>query len=110
MDASIAPLGDNAFVDVNRSQVEFLRKGDGFKLSVFAPVTDLSSLSKSSTERVVVPGIKNDLAVRGGQVLGDEYSDHVVRVRSGCIVPWVMIDVIFQNRSGIILRERCRFC
>ncbi|KAF8734647.1 hypothetical protein AX14_003198 [Amanita brunnescens Koide BX004] len=70
------------------TQVEFLRKGDGFKLSVFAPVTDLSSLSKSSTERVVVPGIKNDLAVRGGQVLGDEYSDHVVR-----------------NRSGIILRE-----
>ncbi|KAF8628035.1 hypothetical protein AX15_004150 [Amanita polypyramis BW_CC] len=71
------------------NQVEFLRKGDGFKLNVFAPVTDLSSLSKSSSEeRVIVPGRKNVLAISGGQILGDEYSDHVVR-----------------NRSGIILRE-----
>ncbi|KAK2460946.1 hypothetical protein APHAL10511_007416 [Amanita phalloides] len=71
------------------SQVIFLRKGGEYKLNVFAPVTDLSSLSKSSTEeRAIVPGRKNDLAINGGQVLGDEYSDHVVR-----------------NRSGIILRE-----
>jgi hypothetical protein len=36
----------------------------------------------------MVPGRKNDLAISGGQILVDEYSDHVVR-----------------NRSGIILRE-----
>ena len=88
LDASNALLCVNPSVYVNCSQVEFLRKGDGFKLSVFAPVTDLSSLSKSSTEGAVVPGRNNDLAVSGGQVLGDEYSDHVVRVCSGFLVPW----------------------
>ncbi|KAM6504289.1 Inositol hexakisphosphate domain containing protein [Amanita muscaria] len=71
------------------SQVTFLRKADGFNLNVFAPVDDLSSLSRSSSEdRAIVAGRKNDLAISGGQILGDEYSDHVVR-----------------NRGGIILRE-----
>ena len=91
--------------------MKFLRKGDAFKLSVFAPVTDLSSLSKSSAvERAVVAGRKNDLAISGGRVLGDEYSDHVVRVRFGFPRSLVIIDVISQNRSGIILRDRCGFC
>ncbi|KAG6900693.1 hypothetical protein C0993_005005 [Termitomyces sp. T159_Od127] len=53
------------------------------------PVNDLSSLSKSSFEaRSLVPGKKNDVAIAGGRVLGDEYSNHVVK-----------------NRRGIILRE-----
>jgi hypothetical protein len=27
-----------------------------------------------------LPGRKNDVAIAGGQILGDEYSDHVVKV------------------------------
>ncbi|KAI0052293.1 hypothetical protein FA95DRAFT_1553613 [Auriscalpium vulgare] len=71
------------------NQVVFLRKAYGSRLNVFTPVNDLSLLSKSgSSERSLVRGHKNDVAVSGGQILGDEYSDYVVK-----------------NRSGIILRE-----
>lgn len=63
------------------SQIKFLRKSFGSRLNVFNPVNDLSSLSKSgSEERSLVPGKKNDVAIAGGQILGDEYSDHVVKV------------------------------
>ena len=63
------------------SQVSFLRKQYGSRLNVFAPVNDLSSLSKSgSATRSLLPGKKNDVAISGGQILGDEYSDHVVKV------------------------------
>ncbi|KAJ7822077.1 inositol hexakisphosphate-domain-containing protein [Mycena olivaceomarginata] len=71
------------------NQIKFLRKSYGSRLNVFAPINDLSSLSKTNWEdRAVVPGKKNDMAIAGGQILGDEYSKHVVK-----------------NRSGIILRE-----
>ena len=59
----------------------FLRKSHGSRLNVFAPANDLSALSKSGSEaRSFVPGKKNDVAISGGQILGDEYSDHVVKV------------------------------
>ena len=49
---------------------------------MFAPVQDLSALSLSGSQRLLVaPGVKNDMTVAGGQVLGDEYTDHVVKVR-----------------------------
>lgn len=71
------------------NQVMFLRKSYGSRLNVFAPINDLSNLSKSGSEdQALVPGQRNDVAIAGGQILGDEYSDHVIR-----------------NRSGIILRE-----
>ncbi|KAJ7145106.1 inositol hexakisphosphate-domain-containing protein [Mycena crocata] len=71
------------------NQIKFLRKSYGSRLNVFAPVNDLSSLSKTNWEdRALVPGKKNDVAIAGGKILGDEYSTHVVK-----------------NRSGIILRE-----
>ncbi|KAF4597582.1 hypothetical protein EYR40_008044 [Pleurotus pulmonarius] len=71
------------------NQVSFLRKSHGSRLNVFAPVNDLSALSMTgSSGRSLVPGRRNDVAIAGGQILGDEYSDHVVK-----------------NRSGIILRE-----
>ncbi|KAI0255159.1 inositol hexakisphosphate-domain-containing protein [Lactifluus subvellereus] len=70
------------------NQVLFLRKSHGTRLSIFSPVNDLSSLSKSGPQRSLIRGQTNDVAISGGQVLGDEYSDHVVK-----------------NRSGIILRE-----
>lgn len=63
------------------SQITFLRKQRGSRLNVFAPVNDLSSLSKTgSTTRSFLPGKKNDVAIAGGQIFGDEYSDHVVKV------------------------------
>ncbi|KAL6297864.1 inositol hexakisphosphate-domain-containing protein [Sparassis latifolia] len=71
------------------NQVMFLRRSYGSILNVFAPVSDLSSLSKTGSQGgVLVPGRRNDVAISGGQILGDEYSDHVI-----------------NNRSGIILRE-----
>lgn len=71
------------------NQVLFLRKTYGSRLNIFAPVNDLSLLSRSGTEdKSLVAGQKNDVEIAGGQLLGDEYSDHVVK-----------------NRSGIILRE-----
>lgn len=71
------------------NQVMFLRKTYSSRLNIFAPVNDLSLLSRSGTEdKSLVAGQKNDVEIAGGQLLGDEYSDHVVK-----------------NRSGIILRE-----
>ncbi|KAJ7767113.1 inositol hexakisphosphate-domain-containing protein [Mycena metata] len=71
------------------NQIKFLRKSYGSRLNVFGPINDLSALSKTNWEdRTSVPGRKNDVAIAGGQILGDEYSNHVVK-----------------NRSGIILRE-----
>ena len=64
------------------SQVMFLRKSHGSRLNVFAPVNDLSLLSRSGAEdKSLVAGQKNDVEIAGGQLLGDEYSDHVVKVR-----------------------------
>jgi hypothetical protein len=65
------------------SQIMFLRKTYGSRLNIFQPINDLSALSKSSSEgRALVAGQQNDVAVTGGQILGDEYSDHVVKVSS----------------------------
>ncbi len=67
------------------SQVSFLRKSHGSRLNVFAPVNDLSALSMTgSSGRSLVPGRRNDVAIAGGQILGDEYSDHVVKVCPLC--------------------------
>ena len=76
-------------------------------MNVFAPVNDLSSLSKSgSATRSLIPGKKNDVAISGGQILGDEYSDHVMKVRTSYTRLAHDIYILQQNRSGIILRER----
>uniref|UniRef100_A0A0W0FRV3 Metal ion binding oxidoreductase n=1 Tax=Moniliophthora roreri TaxID=221103 RepID=A0A0W0FRV3_MONRR len=87
--ASSRMISTHPLIDIP-SQVKFLRKSfSGLRLNVFAPVNDLSSLSRSGSEgRALVAGKKNDVAISGGQILGDEYSIHVVK-----------------NRSGIILRE-----
>jgi hypothetical protein len=59
----------------------FLRKSHGSRLKVFAPVNDLSSLSKIGTRDLsLIPGKMNEVEVAGGEVLGDEYSEHVVKV------------------------------
>ena len=62
------------------SQIKFLRTTYGSRLNVFAPINDLSSLSKSGVGGRSLDIVKNDMTLAGGQILGDEYSDHVVRV------------------------------
>ncbi|KAG1727742.1 inositol hexakisphosphate-domain-containing protein [Suillus lakei] len=54
----------------------FLRKTYGSRLNIFAPVTTFLFY------KALVAGQKNDVEIAGGQLLGDEYSDHVVKVRS----------------------------
>ena len=63
------------------SQITFLRKVYGSRLNVFAPVNDLSTLSGET--RALTAGQSNDVAIAGGQILGDEYSDHVIKVGMG---------------------------
>ncbi|GJJ08366.1 hypothetical protein Clacol_002580 [Clathrus columnatus] len=61
------------------NQVTFLRKTRGSRLNIFAPISDLSSLAKSESEGdIFEAGPKNDVAVTGGQILGDEWTTHVV--------------------------------
>lgn len=55
------------------SQVRFMRKS-GLRLNVFAPVADLSAISKGESGQA--PN------VAGGRVLGDEWTEHVVKVRA----------------------------
>jgi hypothetical protein len=63
------------------SQVTFLRKTRGSRLNIFAPLSDLSSLAKTGSEgSPLEAGPRNDIAVSGGQVLGDEWTTHVVEV------------------------------
>lgn len=69
------------------SQITFLRKAYGSRLNVFAPINDLSALSKTGADRrLLLPGQQNDVTIAGGQILGDEYSDHVIKTRSGIIL------------------------
>lgn len=49
-------------------------------MNVFSPVNDLSTLSKTGNASTLVAGQTNDVAIAGGQILGDEWSDHVVKV------------------------------
>ena len=85
------------------SQVSFLRKKYGSRLNVFAPVNDLSSLSKSSSAtRSLLPGKKNDIAISGGQILGDEYSDHVVKVLIYLLLMYVDPHSFFNRTEAVL--------
>ena len=53
------------------SQVKFMRKS-GLRLNVFAPVADLSAISKGESGQA--PN------AAGGRVIGDEWTEHVVKV------------------------------
>jgi hypothetical protein len=73
-------------------------------LNVFAPVNDLSTLSKTgSATRSLLPGRKNDVAIAGGQILGDEYSDHVVKVNP-LKFPFSSLYITLDfNRTAVVL-------
>ena len=53
------------------SHVKFMRKS-GLRLNVFAPVADLSAISKGESGQA--PN------AAGGRVIGDEWTEHVVKV------------------------------
>ena len=63
---------------------------------VFAPVSDLKSISQAGLEGRGQLGVTNrsnaGVTISGGQILGDEWAEHVVK-----------------NRAGIILRARLVF-
>jgi hypothetical protein len=63
-----------------------LRKIHGSRLNIFAPANDLSALSKTGSEsRSLLSGQDNDVAISGGRILGDEYSEHILRVSLWCL-------------------------
>ncbi|KZV73066.1 hypothetical protein PENSPDRAFT_575124 [Peniophora sp. CONT] len=77
------------------NQILHLRKSHGSRLNVFAPVHDLTALSRSgSMERATTRGHRNDVQIAGGEMLGDEYSEYVVKTRAGVIL-----------REGMLLKS-----
>ena len=49
---------------------------------MFTSINDLSHLSRLGTDdKPLVAGQKNDVEMKGGQLVRDKYSDHVVKVR-----------------------------
>lgn len=64
----------------------FLRRAHSSKLNLLAPISDLSAISKDTggIHASQVAGQKNNVAIAGDQILGDEYADHVVKVSFSC--------------------------
>ncbi|ORY34932.1 inositol hexakisphosphate-domain-containing protein [Naematelia encephala] len=72
------------------NQIKLIRRQGGNRLSAFAPVNDLSLISRTS-DFVEGPTArqrqsKGELDLQGGKVLGDEWADHVVKNRSGIML------------------------
>ncbi|KZW02890.1 hypothetical protein EXIGLDRAFT_730985, partial [Exidia glandulosa HHB12029] len=65
------------------NQVSFLRKSSGSRLNVFAPVNDLSTISKTGAESQLW-GPQN--ANLSGLSVGDEWTQHVLNNRSGIVL------------------------
>lgn len=79
-------------------------------------MNDLSALSKTgNVDRAgtLVAGQKNDVAIAGGQILGDEWSDHVVKVGenlySGRIIV-LSLSTLLESLGYYIEREVCTLC
>lgn len=73
------------------SQIKVLRRQGGNRLSAFAPVHDLSIISRSSDISDGRLSRTRDrqmggLDAQGGKVLGDEWAEHVVLNRSGIML------------------------
>lgn len=66
-----------------------MRRRGGARLHVFAPVSDLSQISRTTgaeTGMVGMNGRFRDLDLQGGKVLGDEWAEHVVNNRAGIML------------------------
>ena len=98
------------------SQVLFLRRsGSAFKGKplfresivsqlgpvVFAPVSDLKSISQAGLEGRSQLGVTKrsnaGVTISGGQILGDEWAEHVVRNRAGIILRARLVPSIFRT-------------
>lgn len=70
-----------------------LRRRWGDRLFAFAPVNDLSVISRSLDlgDRRVTRRTGSDGDLEGGKVLGDEWAEHVVKNRNGIMLraSWV---------------------
>jgi hypothetical protein len=81
----------------------FLRKTYGSRLNTFQPIGDLSALSKSGSEgRALIAGQRNDVAIAGGQILGDEYSEHVVKASSITPSAFPFVLILPYNRTEVV--------
>ncbi|KIR34499.1 hypothetical protein I352_02746 [Cryptococcus deuterogattii MMRL2647] len=67
------------------NQIKVLRRSGGNRLFVFAPVNDLSIISRSS-EMDDKLDIHREVDLQGGKVLGDEWAEHVVTHRNGIML------------------------
>jgi len=75
------------------SQIKAMRRQSGNRLSTFAPVNDLSLISRSSdladghhARSQPFDGRNRDTESRSGTVLGDEWAEHVVKNRNGIML------------------------
>ncbi|OCF37043.1 hypothetical protein I316_00947 [Kwoniella heveanensis BCC8398] len=68
------------------NQIKVLRRSGGNRLFAFAPVNDLSLISRSSELAEKGRTARGDLDLQGGKVLGDEWAEHVVTNRSGIML------------------------
>ncbi|EJU05109.1 hypothetical protein DACRYDRAFT_93438 [Dacryopinax primogenitus] len=67
------------------NQVRYMRSHAN-RLEIFAPVEDLSLISRGSRKGQIDHLIENELGISGGQVVGDEWADLAVKNRSGIIL------------------------
>ncbi|OXH32476.1 hypothetical protein J008_03246 [Cryptococcus neoformans] len=67
------------------NQIKVLRRSGGNRLFAFAPVNDLSIISRCSEmdDRL---DIHREVDLQGGKVLGDEWAEHVVTNRNGIML------------------------
>jgi hypothetical protein len=66
-----------------------MRRHGGARLHVFAPVSDLSLISRTAGAEGGMGGMNarfRDVDLQGGKVLGDEWAEHVVNNRSGIML------------------------
>lgn len=75
------------------NQIKIMRRQGGDRLFAFAPVNDLSIISRSSdfgddaaNRSHTVDGRIRDVDLQGGKVVGDEWADHVVKNRNGIML------------------------
>ncbi|WRT69446.1 uncharacterized protein IL334_006432 [Kwoniella shivajii] len=68
------------------NQIKVMRRSGGNRLFAFAPVNDLSLISRSSELAEKGISARHDLEMQGGKVLGDEWAEHVVTNRSGIML------------------------
>ncbi|WVF68673.1 hypothetical protein IAT40_003444 [Kwoniella sp. CBS 6097] len=68
------------------NQIKVLRRSGGNRLFAFAPVNDLSLISRSSELAEKGRSTRGDLDLQGGKVLGDEWAEHVVTNRAGIML------------------------